>query len=547
MILAVILSGTAVVSLAACGGRGTEGGGNANVVEPDMSLEETLTIDWLCPTQDTLAVTETPMIQYIEKKFNVQFEVQQQQPSAHDQKVELLISRQEIPTMLTRIPVARANEYGDYGAFLNIEPYLEYMPNFSKIIEQASEENANNDSILYDAEGRIYRVPNYTPNPYPIYNFSYNKAAFAEVGYSEPQTWNEVYEALKALKTKYPNSYPFAVRKTDEGMSLTLNDFVISFTGGYGNSQEFYGYNAETDSFELSLDVDGFKEAIQFFNKIYTEGLVDPEFTSMDGNALLDRVQNKKVFMLCDFNGGFTGYSAEEERTRELYPMHLPSPTDDPNDATYGFRVANFDTVAGTAIDGEIVNDPLLLGRVLQIIDYMYSDEFVNIQWYHPNVTLGSYPEGTDIANADPTAYNYTLDGDGNKQYDPKIYEKANIGDVINNYFNWSVYANFYNMNDPVCDPVRFAPFYEFRSELITNTDKYVDVPTPVLTAREYKQVTAKNSLVKARFEMRINDFLTKPFTDADWEAFVTELKNEGGSELIEIYNEAYGRTLENK
>lgn len=538
IIATIILSVYFVLSLSACGRKP---GGDIEIVEPDFSLEDTLTIDWLCPTQDTLGIAETPMMQYLANKFNVIFEVTQQMPSAHDQKVELLISRQEIPTMLSRISSARANEYGDYGAFLNIEPYLEYMPNVSAIISDASKENPNNDSILYDIEGRIFRIPTYTPNPYPIYNFSYNKVAFTEVGYPNPQTWTDVEAALTALKAKYPNSYPFALRKTDEGMSLALNDFVISYSGGYANSQEFYGFNPDTNQFELSLEIDGFKQGVEQFSRLYTNGLIDPEYSSMDGEALMKKMRDRKVFMTCDFNGGFTAYSAGEEETREFYPMHLPSPTSNAVDASYGFRISNYDTMAGTALSGTVAKDPILLGRVLKIIDYMYSKEFVNLQWYHPDVTKGSYPEGSE----DPTTYEYEL-VDGKKVYKPEIYEKANIGNVINNYFNWAAYANFYNLNDPVCDPVRFAPFYEFREELITNVDKYVNVPMPIFTAKEYKQITAKNSLVKARFETRINEFVSKTFTDAQWNSFINELNNEGGSEMIEIYNEAYARSFNN-
>ena len=253
--------------LAGCGDGGkkpgeSNGGGssNADYVKPDLSLEGKVNLSWMMPTQNMLSSAETPVMKYTANKFNVTLNMTEMGPEDHDVQVELNISNKQIKDIVTRIDHGLANEYGSYGAFLDLRPYIDngYMPNVKAMIDKALAENPNNKSYLYDDEGRIFRIPNYNENPMPIYNFSYNKSAFEAAGYGEPQTWDDVYNALVAIKAGRSNFYPFKIRSLGTNqLGSQLTNFIISFTGGYANGQEFIGYDAQADQFVFGMDVPG--------------------------------------------------------------------------------------------------------------------------------------------------------------------------------------------------------------------------------------------------------------------------------------------------
>ena len=518
---------------------------NADYVKPDFDLDGKITLSWMMPTQNMLSCAQTPVMEYVAEKFNVVLEMTEMAPADHDVQLELNISNGQIKNIVTRIESGLANEYGSYGAFLDLRPYIEngYMPNVKAMIDKALEENPNNASYIYDEEGHMFRIPNYDENPMPNFNFSYNKSAFAAVGYEEPKTWDDVYNALVAIKAGRSDFYPFKMRSLGtNGLGTQLTNFIISFTGGYANGQEFIGYDASSDEFVFGMDVPGYKEAIRFFNKMYNAGLIDPGYSTMSITAVFEAMKSGECVMTCDFMGGITGVAGYEDYTAAFVPMSLPQA--EGQQQIHGFRISQCDRVAGTAVNAEVSDNPVLLGRVLQILDYMYSPEFIQMQWFYPDITEGSYPEG----ESDPTKYIYEKNGD-EYVYKESVYSFANLSDTQNKYFNWGIYANFYNLNDPVVNKniSPYDSYYAFRDQLIREQEKYVDIPAPIFKASEYKKVQGCETNLTVMYSAKIADLLTGRFESDEafetaWQSALEAIKSQGGDTLVEQYNTAYQR-----
>jgi len=543
-ILATLLAVLVVVSIVGCGPTVTPS--VAEYVVPDMSTDVKLNLTWMMASQSMLSAAETPAMKYVAEKFNVSLNMTELTPADHDVQLELNISGNKIKNIVSRIDINLANEYGSYGAFLDLAPYIEngHLPNIKAMIDKALEENSNNASLLYDDEGHIFRIPSYNENPMPIYNFSYNQEAFAAVGYPNPQTWDDVYNALVAIKGGKENVYPFQMRTlgTDQ-LGTQITNFIISFTGGYANGQEFIGYDPKTDQFVFAMETEGYKEAIKFFNKMYNAGLIDPAYSTASITTIHEAMRDGTCVMTCDYMGGFTGVTGYEEYTSAFVPMSLPQA--EGQQQTHGFSIAQFDAYAGTAISAEVAKNPVLLGRILQVLDYMYSEEFINLQWYNPDVCEGSFEAGV----TDPTKYTYQLNADGLPIYKDNVYAVTSLADMQNMYFCWSLYSAFYNLNDPICDASKapYNRYYEFRDKLITETDKYVDVPLPIFTPGESKKINACESNMFTVFNMRMVTLLTGKFAsdaefDAQWKQTVNAVKDQGADTLVDIYNDAYQR-----
>lgn len=507
-----------------------------NFVEPDFDTTDKLKFDWKIPTQDTLSSGETAVMKYVKSKFNVTLNFDEQSPVDHSQKLDLLIASKQVPDIVSRIPYGTANEYGSYGMFLNLQPYLKYMPNVQKIIDRAITENPYNKSVLYDDEGRIFRLPNFMENPIPIFNYAINEQMFADAGYPNPTTWTDVKSALVAIKaSKGGNFFPFAMRKQDN-MGTQLTNFIISFTEGYAQGQQFIGYDKASDSFKLSTEIDGYRQAMDFVKELYAEGLINTKYNSMNGDELLKMMKDGQCAMTCDFMGGQTGTQGFEAETSAFRPLHLPAAPG--KKQVDGYRILSFHEIAGTAVNVSVLGDKQKLGRVLSMLDYIYSDEFFKLQWYHPNVTEGNFPTG----ESDVTKYVYPKNSEGKEvyKYKPEVYQKANLADVKNNYFNWAIYAHFRDLADPIAEPNQHAKYYKFRQELI-DSNNYVEIPLPVFTAAQFKQIASLSATVTNRFNTFIAQYIHAG--TLSWESFENTLKSEGGTKLIRIYNEAYAAT----
>ncbi len=560
MLFALVL---AVSFLSACS-RDSGLPDNTKFVEPDFSTETKLTLGWIVPTQTTLSVTETAAMKYVQEKFNIGFGGSSEQskmyellPADHDQKVDLLLATNSLPDIITRMDYNLVNESGESGKLVNLKDYLDYMPNVKALIEKALTENPNNANYLYDIEGNIYRIPNYCANPYPNFSYSYNPAIFEE-SFADSETssirggltadveswgdtWEHVKTALKVVKTHMEKKtgkkyYPLSYRNCDD-LGLLLSSVIMAYTDGYCNGQEFIGYDAEKDSFRFMADDPGYKEAIDFVKSLYKEELLNPTYNTRTADDVINGMRDETVAMTADFVGGWTGNLSESDRVGAFLPMDFPSK--DASDPIWCYQIAQFHPTAGTSLNAKLLADPLKLGRALQMLDYMYSEEFINLQWYHPDVTNGQYKDGA--ATGDISDYEYTLK-DGERTYKAEVYATATRGSILETYFNWTLQANFYDNNDPITDPstAQGAAFYEFRDRMIdpANADNYVFVPVPSFDADQSTVVTSMKASVNDVFKTYMANYIATD--NVEWNSFVNTMKSTGGTILAETYIEAY-------
>ena len=126
----------------------------------------------------------------------------------------------------------------------------------------------------------------------------YNTMHFEKAGIGEePTTYNEVYEAVKAIKEAGVAEHPYplvltAEEKASTGLiwtAYTMNDVV---------------FNADGTLNEASV-----KEALNFYDKLIKEDLIDPADKTADGGKTYERLTNGTASFLT----GPTSYIANVE------------------------------------------------------------------------------------------------------------------------------------------------------------------------------------------------------------------------------------------
>lgn len=147
----------------------------------------------------------------------------------------------------------------------------------------------------------------------------YNTKQFEDAGIGEePKTYDEVYEALKTIKEKGVSEHPYplvltAEEKASTGLiwtAYTMNDIVFN----------------DDDT----LNEESIKEALNFYNKLIKEELIDPADKTADGGETYRRLTAGTASYLT----GPTSFIANVENPEkskvvgEVVPILMPGKTD---------------------------------------------------------------------------------------------------------------------------------------------------------------------------------------------------------------------------
>lgn len=528
-ILSILVAlGLAIVSLVACGDGGSPSASGSPTGEPTPGngeelaaedLSQKIVLSWMIPTQQALSLAESPLFKAICEATNVEFELTELPVSQHEEKKKLFITSKTIPDILSFMSPAEANTWGPEGAFAELSGLLEtYIPSFDRELK----DNWEDRYVMFNTENQLYLLPHVMYNAVPIFDFSYNADAFAAVGYPEPATMDELHLALKALKEKEPDYYPLGFRNHYEGVSKCLELFVMAFTGGKGSSisGNLMGFDAEADRFVFMPALPGFRSAVAYFATLYTEGLVDPEYSIADEGMLKERIRKGKTKMIADFIGGWTGIVSLDEYTNHvLKPLPIPQAEGQPRIIDH--EIPRFEG-RGSVVSGLVDRKSLKFRRILTVLDYIYSEEFYRIQWFHPDVA--------------------TDNGDGTYTYKPVVYDTT--GDYMrlkDLYFPWSLRALFQDS----CDerPLPGSPYQVYRDEYLLNPDNanlYTPFPVVPFTTEQQARVSELANAVSDRYRAQISEFAEGKKPMSEWDAFVANLQEAGGTEIESIYAEAY-------
>ncbi|MFD2627760.1 extracellular solute-binding protein [Oceanobacillus kapialis] len=179
-------------------------------------------------------------------------------------------------------------KYGQQGVFLPLNDLIEdYMPNVKKLLE----ENPDIEKGLTFADGNIYSLPTaYSPE---FTSLTSNIKPWVKqewldtLGMEEPETTEEFYQYLKAVKEEDPNGNGQADEIPFGGDSI--NGLIGWLKGAYGvgNKGRKHGYmdlDPETEELRFYRTADEYKEMLQYINKLYSEGLIQENIFTIESN-----------------------------------------------------------------------------------------------------------------------------------------------------------------------------------------------------------------------------------------------------------------------
>ena len=170
-------------------------------------------------------------------------------------------------------------------------------------IEMTDEDKEDMPTLeTFTIDGEILAVP--YANDYRI--AYYNKEHFEQAGITEvPETWDEVYDALKKIKEAGIVEYPYTMpMNADESATTSMMWMAFSRSGQVFNDDD-------------TLNEEAVMDALTFENQLVQDGFVDPASISFNGMDCYRKITSGEAsFMVGPTK--FVGISNDPEQCSEI-------------------------------------------------------------------------------------------------------------------------------------------------------------------------------------------------------------------------------------
>lgn len=471
-------------------------------------VDKPVTVKWML-SSDELDLNTKPVIQEIGKRTGVSVDVQAVPSASYAEKIKIILASGKLPDIMEGIPAGELNIIGAQGALAAINKYADELPNFKKLY---MEENSWVMKSYSDDKGNIYTWPVYNLSRDVNHGFMYRKDIFDKLGIKEWTTTDEFYKALKKLKEKYPNSYPYASKN---GANI-FKDW--SFSWGFSGDSTYPVYFDRSDNtWKLVTTQPGFKDMLDFMKKLYNEGLLDPEFISdTEASWTAKMTSEDKAFVTYDWIGRLEMFYTQVKDKMPDYNLRYANPVGPTGLHKTLNKILNF----GTAI---AVNENT--EAALKMMDYLTS------------------PSGAELITMGIKNTEFTLDASGKPVYpELKDMAKVDISTLTKKYGCWleSMYLNV----DRRSVYFTFTEKEQEAQDKIVKQNKFVPLDPILKFTNEESAVIGdlQSNLDKDGVEFATKYVVTKSYGDAQWNEWLKKAEKDDASKLAGVYNSAQKR-----
>ncbi len=425
--------------------------------------------------------------------------------STAQEKIKVLLASGDLPDVIGAGVggLATINELAMQGAFAPVNDHLDEMPNFKKLFGEGSDYNYIFSSYAAN-DGKLYVLPIYEMQRDVNLGMLYRKDIFDKHGltmWDSPETF---YETLKKLKELYPESYPLSSK---QGASI-LSSYATSW--GIGAYNVYYDEAEKTWKYS---DTDPkMKDMLDFFRKLYAEGLLDPEFLTNTQQAWTTKMVNGDSFVAFDWIGRLDMFIAQS--TIPGYDLRYANPVG-PNQT--------IETLPKISTAGTVVAKNENSGLTMKLMDFLYSDAGAAL------MTLGVEGE------------TYELDENGMAKYIGfEEGKKVEITDLAEKYGMW-VQGTYTRVDKRSCY-FNFTEREQEAQEWPSKCKGYEPAdPVVNFTGDDVSEVSDLSGELSKKFEEVMFKYIMGTETgDAAWEKWQQQAKKLGSERLVELYNKRH-------
>lgn len=421
-------------------------------------------------------------------------------------------------------------DHGKAGKLVNFAEYLEYMPNFQRMLQQ----NPNALTNFLNEDGSFYSLPSHSSGVGSPANFLYvREDMVAEAGLTLPTTIDEFKQFILDLQEYYTNADMEGFKALNflsggEFGYIEWNGYMDNyFFPSFGNEALQTGYDLVDGKVVLGCATEQYKRYLEFISWVYASGACEQDlFSSDSSSANLAKTANNQVALSPNTSVNGNNFVSGNVELTMLEPL------------TSQWQ------------DKKIWTNATVPGWMLNCINAELPEEDIItlVQWFDAFYATDEDPlneEGTITAN-------YLWIGEENvhwKMINDTEYECIYTGDY-KDATTWK--------NNEVCNTALYLAWFDKIEK--ANTKYYCkqiavrDILWPNMIERwsaEGLFLTEDESLDAADINTELNLYMESSFAkfmtgtwtvENNWTEYMNGLESIGAFDLVDIYQTAYDR-----
>lgn len=393
-----------------------------------------------------------------------------------------------------------------------------YAPNYDYLIHSNDAETP-----YYLTDGKVLQFMGTYDSFINNQGLVLRKDWLEECGLDVPETYDELHDVLKAFKDKYNCSSAIYMNNNCTITTLTegynVATYNVSGSGGAGGSGSSLPYYVEDGVVKCSFIEDGYRDYLTMIHDWYEEGLMDSDFVSIEydpfSSYLSGQITSDQMGVWCTSGEGIDNYTVPV--------VCMASPVQNKGDKQHmtEMTLAPADDITAISVSSACEDPDIAMAW----LDYWFSED--GVAFYNFGL------EGTD----------YTLDENST----PKFTDA-----VVNNEFGLSA-SNYMRCRCAFGTMpslmLRYRSAY-LNSDLVneawdvwtSNLDGTMAISSNVTMTTEQKEAeTYKATDIMTYANQMISQFCNGDADiDTQWDTFVSQLKDMGIEECIELEQAAY-------
>jgi len=445
--------------------------------------------------------------------INVNWETVQSE--SLDEKRNLKLGSGDLPDVFYSASLSNTDllKYGEQGLFIPLNDLIdEYAPNLKKLME----ENPEIEKAMTFPDGNIYSLPTIFDADFSSLRLGprpwINKEALESVDMDMPETTEEYYEFLKAVKEE-TDMIPFG--SYSAGMLLRwLNGSFGLVNRGFDHPYTDIGSDGELRFIPTS---DEYKEMLEYVHKLYDEELIEQ-------NIFADGSTEKFMANASDDQYAST-VSHDPSELFNIDTMEGATALEGP----YGDRLITGITPTVTGLGGFVITENNEYpASTMRWIDHFYSDE------------------GAKLLFMGVEGETYEEDSDGEVEYVDKITnssEGLTFEQELAKYLVWpgGAYAGTIIKED-YFKSLESSPA---SLESAENLEPYIieEVwPAFTYTKEENKILSTTGSDIEKYVSEMQDKFIVGDVPFSEWDDYIDKLERMGLDEYMKVKKDALER-----
>ena len=518
--LSFVLAVSMALSTLLIGCKGQTGSANSGVSQnaPSGSSQTTgadglpavgdfskkLSLSWYMCTDATAYKQVNPVAEALNQKFNVEMNTITVNGFDND-KMNVTLASGSIPDVIIRWGT---QGYYDDGIIQSVSKDMiaKYMPQTYKTMESGGDAIWVN--TISSSDGKVMGVPQYSINGDMVHTAAIREDWLTKVNLPMPKTIEDLTKVMRAFTNNDPDgngkndTYGMTIPGLHNNLLYAACPMVF---GAYGVIPTYWTLD-RNGQVSYGAVQEGYKDALKQLAAWYKEGLIDPEWVTLDNAAYQNKITNGLVGFWGYANPGYMNYSSPTSTpsltiaNNPKAKWHYMAPLTGPK----GYAAGSSDGPAGTwTMSFGAKASTEQIARAMQIAEAMNTDiNLYELTYFGmEGTTFVRNPDGSDAQ----------ISGVVPQEYGCQVFRTAST-------LNWEA-ASLSYPKDVVSLMKETTGYPSLRNVISTGAIK--------ATYNEMDVDSAE--MTKLTSEFFFNAITGAVDIDAGWDAYVQKWMNLGG------------------